>query len=95
MFAIFCFVYIENSRDLQEKEVALTQSRLDALQLQMNPHFIANALNALSMLVDTDPEAAKRMKMQIANAREWRDVVNTFFHRLSGIDDEKGRKIYD
>lgn len=66
VFAIFCFVYIENSRDLQEKEVALTQSRLDALQLQMNPHFIANALNALSMLVDTDPEAAKRMIADIS-----------------------------
>jgi sensor histidine kinase YesM len=61
VFAIFCFVYIENSRNLQEKETALTQSRLNALQLQMNPHFMANALNALSMLTDTDPEAAKRM----------------------------------
>lgn len=61
VFAIFCFIYIENSRNLQEKEMALTQSRLNALQLQMNPHFMANALNALSMLTDTDPEAAKRM----------------------------------
>ena len=44
------------------------------------------------------PEDAKtvvrRMEMQTANAREWRDVINTFFHRLSGIDDEHGRKIY-
>ena len=61
VFAIFCFLYIENGRSLQEKEMALTQSRLNALQLQMNPHFIANALNALSTLTDTDPEAAKRM----------------------------------
>lgn len=61
VFTIFCFIYIENSRKLQEKEIALTQSRLNALQLQMNPHFMANALNALSMLTDTDPEAAKRM----------------------------------
>jgi signal transduction histidine kinase len=61
VFAIFCFIYIENSRNLQEKEMALTQTRLNALQLQMNPHFMANALNALSMLTDTDPEAAKRM----------------------------------
>lgn len=61
VFSIFCFIYIENSRNLQEKEMALTQSRLNALQLQMNPHFMANALNALSMLTDTDPEAAKRM----------------------------------
>lgn len=37
----------------------------------------------------------ERMDRQLANAREWRDVINTFFHRLSGIQDEKGRKIYD
>lgn len=40
-------------------------------------------------------EAQSRMRRQIANAREWRDVVNTFFHRLSGAEDAHGRKIYD
>ena len=37
----------------------------------------------------------RRMDMQLANAREWCDVINTFFYRLSGIPDEHGRKIYD
>lgn len=41
------------------------------------------------------PLVEERMQKQVANAREWRDVVNTFFHRLSGIPDDKGRKIYD
>jgi alpha-glucuronidase len=36
----------------------------------------------------------KRLGMQIADATEFRDVVNTYFHRFSGVDDEKGRKIY-
>ena len=40
-------------------------------------------------------EVAERMKMQIQNAREWRDVTNTFFHRLSGAEDNQGRTIYD
>ena len=40
-------------------------------------------------------EAAERMEKQISNAREWRDVVNTFFHRFCGIPDAQGRKIYD
>ena len=26
--------------------------------------------------------------------REWRDIINTFFHRLSGIEDVHERKIY-
>lgn len=40
-------------------------------------------------------EAAERMQRQLHNAREWCDVVNTFFRRLSGVDDAHGRKIYD
>jgi len=38
---------------------------------------------------------AARLQMQLANAREWRDVVNTYFYRLTGIADEKGRLIYE
>ena len=36
----------------------------------------------------------ERIDRQLANAREWRDVVNTFFYRLSGVRDEGGRTIY-
>jgi len=37
---------------------------------------------------------AKRLKRQLVNAIEWRDVINTYFYRLSGIPDERGRLIY-
>lgn len=37
----------------------------------------------------------ERMQKQLLNAREWRDIINTFFHRLSGVPDVLGRKIYD
>lgn len=37
---------------------------------------------------------AERFEMQLYNAREWRDQVNTYFYRKCGIADEKGRKIY-
>ena len=36
----------------------------------------------------------QRFDMQLDNAKEWRDQVNTYFYRKSGIADEKGRKIY-
>ena len=36
----------------------------------------------------------ERFERQLANAREWRDQVNSYFYRKSGIPDEKGRKIY-
>jgi alpha-glucuronidase len=35
-----------------------------------------------------------RLELQVANAREWRDIVNTYFSRKSGIADERGRTIY-
>ena len=36
-----------------------------------------------------------RMSKQLRNAKEWRDVINTFFYRLSGIKDGHGRVIFD
>jgi alpha-glucuronidase len=38
---------------------------------------------------------AERFITQIQTSREWRDQINTYFRRFTGIDDEKGRKIYD
>ena len=38
---------------------------------------------------------AARLQLQLSNAREWRDVVNTYFYRLTGVPDEHGRSIYD
>ena len=59
---------------------------------------VENMLETLRGLPLPEPdkgEALERMEKQLANAREWRDVINTYFHRLSGAEDEKGRKIYD
>lgn len=36
----------------------------------------------------------KRLKEQSEHAREWRDVINSYFFRKTGIVDERGRKIY-
>lgn len=35
------------------------------------------------------------LKEQYAMAIEWRDQVNTYFYRKSGVADEQGRKIYE
>ncbi|MBQ7656800.1 MAG: alpha-glucuronidase [Clostridia bacterium] len=56
---------------------------------------MAKALAALDLPSPDREEAARRMEAQLQNAREWRDITNTFFHRLSGAEDERGRKIYD
>ncbi|MDR0503464.1 MAG: alpha-glucuronidase [Treponema sp.] len=38
--------------------------------------------------------ALSRFERQLENAREWRDQINTYFFRKTGIADEKSRKIY-
>ena len=42
-------------------EAALAQTRLSALRMQLNPHFLFNSLNGIATLVHTDPQAADDM----------------------------------
>ncbi|PCS20439.1 hypothetical protein RU92_GL000087 [Lactococcus cremoris subsp. tructae] len=42
----------------------------------------------------TYDNVADRLERQLENARNWRDQVNTYFYRMSGIPDDKGREIY-
>jgi len=37
---------------------------------------------------------SERFNLQIANAKEWRDQINSYFYRKSGISDEQNRIIY-
>ena len=36
----------------------------------------------------------ERFNIQLEHAKEWRDVINSYFYRKSGIPDELNRKIY-
>jgi signal transduction histidine kinase len=54
-------LYQEQRIAAAELEGHLTQSRLEALRLQVHPHFLFNTLNAISAFVESDPERARRM----------------------------------
>lgn len=56
---------------------------------------LSEQLSRLSLPSPHREEALARMEKQVSNAREWCDVVNTFFFRLTGIADAHGRRIYD
>jgi alpha-glucuronidase len=43
---------------------------------------------------DVYTHVRERLEMQLENAREWRDVINSYFYRKTNIDDKQGRKIY-
>ena len=53
--------FAERELRTAELESSLTQARLQALQMQLNPHFLFNTLNSISSLMHLDVEAADRM----------------------------------
>ena len=54
-------------RKLQEQEQLLLQARMEALQNQINPHFLFNTLNSISSLVRFDPDTAREMIVKLAS----------------------------
>jgi sensor histidine kinase YesM len=45
----------------REGELRASQAQLQALKMQLHPHFLFNALHSISALVHTDPDAADKM----------------------------------
>jgi len=51
---------------LEEQERLLLHARMEALQNQVNPHFLFNTLNSISSLVRIDPETARDVIFKLA-----------------------------
>jgi two-component system LytT family sensor kinase len=51
------------TREARETDLVsrLAQARLEALRMQLNPHFLFNTLNSIASLVQEDPQAAEEM----------------------------------
>jgi two-component system LytT family sensor kinase len=58
---------IRIERKLEEQSRLLLEARLDALQRQINPHFLFNTLNSITSLVRFKPELAREMIVKLAN----------------------------
>jgi len=54
-------------RKLEEQGRLLLEARLDALQRQINPHFLFNTLNSITSLVRSRPELAREMIVKLGN----------------------------
>ncbi|MGD0547802.1 MAG: histidine kinase, partial [Terracidiphilus sp.] len=52
---------------LEEQKRLLLEARLDALQRQINPHFLFNTLNSIASLVRMKPELAREMIVKLGN----------------------------
>ena len=78
LLAIFAFVVAtvavpikvwNNARiemKLEEQDRLLLEARLDALQSQVNPHFLFNTLNSISSLVRFDPDRARELIVKLS-----------------------------
>ena len=69
LLSSFAIDYFRKYRDREirtaQLEASLQQAKLSALQAQLNPHFLFNALNAVSALMYRDVEAADAMLARI------------------------------
>ncbi len=72
--------YIYDSHFEGAEQAAVLVKRWEALHGRIHPECHARVL--------------KRLQEQAIHACEWRDVINSYFYRKSGIPDEKGRRIY-
>ncbi len=70
---------IRAAHQLLEGQVATRDAQLRALRAQVNPHFLFNCLHSVSALTSADPEAARRMCLELAGF--FRDSL-----RASGLD---------
>jgi two-component system LytT family sensor kinase len=62
--------YYRRYRDRELKasqlEARLVESQLEALRMQLHPHFLFNTLNSISVLMKRDVKAADRMLLQLS-----------------------------
>lgn len=76
---------------LEEQKRLLLEARLDALQRQINPHFLFNTLNSISSLVRVRPELAREMTVKLANILrallKEHDTYVPLSHELNFTDD--------
>ena len=63
--ASYAFGYYRRYREGQlrtlQLEAQLSQAQLDALKMQLHPHFLFNTLHSISALLNRDTDAARRM----------------------------------
>jgi LytS/YehU family sensor histidine kinase len=53
--------YLGSELRLERMEKSYSQARLNALRMQLDPHFLFNALNTISSHVERDPKLTRRM----------------------------------
>lgn len=84
---------LANYRKLNEQKLAvaelesiLTHTRLEALKMQLNPHFLFNSLHAIHSMIGYDNDKARTMLLKISNLL--RKILELGDKQLIGLNDE-------
>ena len=59
--------FLAGEQRAAQLQAQLAQAQLQALKMQLHPHFLFNTLNAISELVHKEPETAERMVIQLSD----------------------------
>ena len=59
--------FLDSENDAAQLEVELVNAQLSALRMQLNPHFLFNAMNSISSLMRIDVDAADEMLEQLSS----------------------------
>jgi len=64
----YSYFFLSRRQEIERHDLrrALAQSELQALKLQLHPHFLFNTLHGISTLIDRDPATAKSMLVKLA-----------------------------
>nr|WP_218892251.1 histidine kinase [Granulicella arctica] len=88
---------MRTERKLEEQGRLLMEARLDALQRQINPHFLFNTLNSITSLVRSQPELAREMIVKLASILRMllkeREAFVPFREELDFTDDYLGIEV--
>jgi two-component system, LytTR family, sensor kinase len=86
----FVWYYGSRERELEsarlqlkvsEMEAGLKRAQLDALKMQLHPHFLFNTLNAISVLMPEDVEAARQVLFKLSDLL--RATLKTSDHEIT------------
>jgi len=71
VIAIHAFLFYQNYREEEKKaallKTQLARSQLQALQMQLHPHFLFNALHSIESLIFEDPQKASGMVARLGD----------------------------
>ncbi|GJM34926.1 MAG: hypothetical protein DHS20C18_39270 [Saprospiraceae bacterium] len=82
IFTGFFIGFLVYQRSLQQ-EKELAQARLDALLMQLHPHFLFNTLHSIAALIDWDAPAAQKMIVRLGDLlRQVLDNENRYYVTL-------------